>query len=110
MAAGQAEGVAEDLADFDMDGIDIEEALHADREGPAAQECQEAFGAGAHARRRDEGHGQSEESRMPKLLRRTIRPSAEDVEPHNATHVPYRNWCPICVMARGKEDPIDARQ
>ena len=33
------------------------------------------------------------------------RPSAEDVEAHSTTHVPYRNWCPICVRARGKEDP-----
>ncbi len=21
------------------------------------------------------------------------------------THLPYRNWCPICVKARGREDP-----
>ena len=91
MAAGEMEGVDEDLAEFDMNGMDIEDALHGDREEPA-QESQD-------------GHGQSEESRMPKLLRSPIRPSAEDVEAHSTTHVPYRNWCPICVRARGKEDP-----
>ena len=26
------------------------------------------------------------------------------MERHNATHLPYRNWCPICVQARGRED------
>ena len=31
-------------------------------------------------------------------------PSHEDRERHNATHLPYRNWCPICVQARGRED------
>ena len=23
---------------------------------------------------------------------------------HNASHLPYRNWCPICVESRGKVD------
>ena len=30
-------------------------------------------------------------------------PSAKEVEEHNITHVPYRNWCPHCVRGRGKE-------
>ena len=30
-------------------------------------------------------------------------PSPEDVEEHNLTHVPYRNWCRHCVRGRGKE-------
>ena len=31
-------------------------------------------------------------------------PSHEERERHNATHLPYRSWCPVCVQARGKED------
>ena len=32
-------------------------------------------------------------------------PSKADIEKHNAAgHLPYRNWCPICVWGRGKED------
>ena len=31
-------------------------------------------------------------------------PSHDERERHNATHLPYRSWCPICVQARGKED------
>ena len=30
-------------------------------------------------------------------------PDAREVEEHNLTHVPYRNWCPHCVMGRGKD-------
>ena len=32
-------------------------------------------------------------------------PSAKEVEEHNATHVNYRSWCPVCVAAAGREDP-----
>ena len=30
-------------------------------------------------------------------------PTVEDVEPHNVRgHIPYRDWCPVCVQAIGK--------
>ena len=32
-------------------------------------------------------------------------PTSEEKEAHNATHLPYRSWCPVCVKAKGKEDP-----
>lgn len=32
-------------------------------------------------------------------------PTPQEREQHNATHRPFRPWCPICVKARGKEDP-----
>ena len=44
-------------------------------------------------------------SRIPRALNAPIKPSAEDVELHNITHAEYRNWCPICVESKGKEDP-----
>ena len=28
-------------------------------------------------------------------------PSASEVEEHRKTHIPYRSWCPECVMGRG---------
>ena len=28
-----------------------------------------------------------------------------EVENHNLTHCPYRNWCSLCVEAMGREDP-----
>ena len=30
-------------------------------------------------------------------------PSQKEVDEHNLTHVPYRNWCPHCVRGRGKD-------
>ena len=32
-------------------------------------------------------------------------PTHEERERHNASHLPYRSWCDVCVQARGKEDP-----
>ena len=31
------------------------------------------------------------------------RPSGKEVEKHRRTHVPYRNWCDICVRAKGRD-------
>jgi translation elongation factor EF-4 len=33
-----------------------------------------------------------------------MKPSNEEVARHEATHCPYRNWCPACVAASAKED------
>ena len=30
-------------------------------------------------------------------------PSKKEVDEHNLTHLPYRNWCPHCVRGRGKD-------
>ena len=32
-------------------------------------------------------------------------PTPEEKERHWATHLPFRPWCPVCVKAKGKEDP-----
>ena len=44
------------------------------------------------------------DGRVPITLRCPMKPSKEDVEKHNPTHLPYRNWCSVCVAAKGKED------
>ena len=89
-AGGQVKAVVEP-EDFDVDGLDIDAAL-------AKPE--------AHVRRDPAfDQGRSLEGHVPTLLHGPIRPSAEDVDRHDAIHVPYRNLCPICVAARGKEDP-----
>ena len=36
-----------------------------------------------------------------------MKPSAKEAEIHNATHLPSRNWCPVCVKSRGRESPHD---
>ena len=32
-------------------------------------------------------------------------PTDKEVDEHNVTHLPHRSWCPVCVKARGKEEP-----
>ena len=32
-------------------------------------------------------------------------PTADELAEHMLTHLPHRAWCPICIKARGKEDP-----
>ena len=32
-------------------------------------------------------------------------PTTEEVEVHNATHVPFRSWCAFCVAGKAKANP-----
>ena len=48
-------------------------------------------------------HGTAE-GRVPNTLATPSLPSAKEVAEHNLTHIPYRNWCPICIAAAGRED------
>ena len=34
-----------------------------------------------------------------------VLPSEAEVEQHELTHLPFRNWCRHCVRAKGKESP-----
>ena len=47
----------------------------------------------------------SNESQKPLVKKAVDRPSAEEIKKHNVTHLPFRNWCPICVAARARDDP-----
>ena len=31
-------------------------------------------------------------------------PTTKERGDHNATHIPFRSWCPICVKAKGREE------
>ena len=31
-------------------------------------------------------------------------PTPQEILEHNVTHLPYRNWCPICVQSRGRQN------
>jgi hypothetical protein len=33
-----------------------------------------------------------------------LTPTHDEVDSHNLTHLPYRNWCSYCVRGRGRED------
>ncbi len=37
-----------------------------------------------------------------KFLKCPKLPSQKEVDEHNVTHWPYRDWCPICIKARAR--------
>ena len=39
--------------------------------------------------------------RETKRMNSPLKPSNHEVEAHNLTHLPYRNWCRHCVRGRG---------
>ena len=97
-------GMDEDIGDeTDLFGRSDDED---DREG--LHTGQEAGGEGAHAESAEEPSHEGPhpaDGRDPVTLPEPVRPSAEDVERHNITHLPYRNWCEVCTRAVGREDP-----
>ncbi len=54
-----------------------------------------------------------EEDKRAKKMTDPRRPMHQEIEDHNRIHVPRRNWCPICVQARGQglahRKPIEER-
>ena len=51
---------------------------------------------------------EAEEAALPKGFSKIYTPSKEEFEHHCLTHLPYRNWCPICVQAK-KNNPGHTR-
>ena len=41
--------------------------------------------------------------RKVKKMMDPLLPSAREVDEHNISHLPFRNWCPHCVKGRGRE-------
>ena len=58
------------------------------------------------ARRREAEHLADEplDAQMPKAKRTPILPTREEIDLHDLSHLPYRNWCPVCVKAKARED------
>ena len=47
--------------------------------------------------------------RNPRRMLDPKLPSQREVEEHNLTHLPYRNWCTHCVFGKGRAAPHDKR-
>ena len=54
------------------------------------------------------GEGGESGERKVERMNSPGKPSPEEVEQHNLTHLPYRSWCRHCVRGRGKEAPHKA--
>ena len=49
--------------------------------------------------------GMEEEAEVAKVRRSPKGPTKREREQHEATHLPYRNWCRHCVRGRGRNRP-----
>ena len=45
------------------------------------------------------------EAAQPRRVATVQQPTREEIEEHRKFHMPYRNWCCICVQSRGKNLP-----
>ena len=49
--------------------------------------------------------GDDEEVLNPKVRKGPVEPTREEIEYHNITHLPFRNWCDHCVKGKGVSNP-----
>ena len=50
----------------------------------------------------------AEQAVLPRGFSEIYTPTKEEFNKHSLTHLPYRNWCPICVQAK-KRNPSHFR-
>ena len=62
------------------------------------------MGAGGEEAAEESIEGEAGE-RQTKKMQDPKMPSKTEIEEHNLTHLPFRNWCRHCVRGRGKEMP-----
>ncbi len=86
-----------------MDGADLEEN-QADID---VQKRNERLYQGKNGDKVQEEEAESDgkivhdEVRKPVIMRTPRQPTKEEVDTHNITHIPYRDWCPFCVLGCG---------
>ena len=52
----------------------------------------------------EEQQHEHHEAHRARGLRQPQQPTPQQTAEHNLTHLPYRNWCPICVQGKGRQD------
>ena len=53
---------------------------------------------------------QVEEARAARVPADPGRPTKKEVDEHNASHIPYRPWCPHCVKGKAVSDPHKSKR
>ena len=53
----------------------------------------------------EQGLGEQEEARKPMIRRAPREPTKQEIDDHDATHLPFRSWCPMCVAGKAKHWP-----
>ena len=90
-----------DVDDSVTGQMELEENGDNEEEKLNCGDCRDAssYSVGEEAVKKDRG----EDGREVRRMIDPRRPTKQEVDDHELTHVPYRNWCPICVRAKGKE-------
>ena len=86
---------------------DVDEEVYGN-DGAERHEAQEAPAGDRRAIADADQAGQLEisgETKTARILRTPEPPTDAARMAHNATHVPFRDWCPICVASRGRSSP-----
>ena len=50
-------------------------------------------------------YDESQDVVAPKVAARPYTPTKAEIEAHEVTHLPYRNWCAHCVAGKGVSSP-----
>ena len=59
----------------------------------------------------DEGQEHARhEAHRARGLRQPQQPTPQQIAERNLTHLPYRNWCPICAQGQGRQDNCKKQQ
>ena len=58
----------------------------------------------------EQQHEHHEARAQSKRTTTTQQPTPQQIAEHNLTHLPYRNWCPICVQGKGRQDNYKKQQ
>ena len=58
----------------------------------------------------EEQQHEDHEGHRARGLRQPQQPTPQQIAEHNLTHLPYRNWCPICVQGKGRQDNYKKQQ
>ena len=58
----------------------------------------------------EEQQHEHHEAHRARGLRQPHQPTPQQIAEHNLTHLPYRNWCPICVQGKGRQDIYKKQQ
>ena len=86
---------------------DVNEEVYGN-DGAERREAQEASAGDRRGIAESDQAGQldiSGETKTARILRTPEPPTDAARMAHNATHVPFRDWCPICVASRGRSSP-----
>ena len=58
----------------------------------------------------EEQQHEHHEAHRARGLRQPQQPTPQQIAEHNLTHLPCRNWCPICVQGKGRQNNYKKQQ